>query len=112
MTRAEQDALAQQREAARLGRVAHHHSQSADACPYTDADPLRALWLDGLAEAKNRRLRQDMSPARAKGDRAFRDGLKVEECPLSVRSPERSEWMAAYEAARRQHEKDEAERYR
>ncbi len=53
-----------------------------------------------------------MTPAREKGHRAFRDGLKVEECPLPSRSTERSEWMASYEAARLQHEKDEAERYR
>jgi hypothetical protein len=112
MSRAEQKALAEQHEASRLGRVAHHREKNEADCPYAEGDPLRQLWLAGLAEAKNKPLRVDMPSARAKGDRAFRDGLKPEECPLPSRSPERSEWMAAYEATRLQHEKDEDKRYR
>jgi ribosome modulation factor len=112
MSKAEQAVLSQQREAMRLGRVAHHHGKSAEACPYAETDPLRPLWLEGLAEAKKRKLRLDMTAARAKGFNAFKDGLRPEECPLPARSPERSEWMAAYEHARERHEKDEAERYR
>jgi hypothetical protein len=112
MTKAEQDEAARQHETARLGRVAHHRGETDKACPYPEGDPLRLLWLDGLAKAKSRPLRLDMTPARAKGDAAFRDGLHPHECPISSRSPERSEWNAGYEAARAHHEKDEAERSR
>ena len=80
--------------------------------PTPEGDPLRQLWLDGLAYAKSHRLRVDMTPARAKGDAAFRDGLHSHECPLPRTSPERSEWHEAYEAARARHEKDEADRFR
>lgn len=41
MSKAEQEILFQQREAARLGRVAHHHGKSSEACPYAEGDPLR-----------------------------------------------------------------------
>jgi ribosome modulation factor len=112
MSKAEEEVLSQQREATRLGRVAHQHGKSTEACPYAEADPLRQLWLDGLVEAKKRKLRLDMTAARANGFNAFKDGLRPEECPLPPRSPERLEWMAAYEQARARHEKDEAERYR
>jgi ribosome modulation factor len=89
--------------------VGRQAQQTAEACPYVEDNPLRQLWL---AEARKRKLRLDMTPARAKGFNAFKDGLRPEECPLPSRSPERSEWMAAYEQARERHEKDEAERYR
>ena len=110
MTKAEQDEAARQREAARLGRVAHHHGKTADACPYPEGNPLRQLWLDNLAKPIRSRL--DMSAARARGHAAFHDGLELHECPLPSRSAESSEWHEGYEDARAWHEKDQTDRFR
>jgi|HubBroStandDraft_4_1064222.scaffolds.fasta_scaffold820584_2 ribosome modulation factor len=110
MTKAEQEALAQRQEAERLGRVAFHHGKASAACPYAEGDPLRQEWLNGLDQASKRKLRLDMSPARAKGNNAFNDGLTPQECPLN-RSTERTEWHEGWERARKFKEKQD-ERFR
>ncbi len=111
MTKAEQEAAAAKREAARLGRVASHYGKSVDACPYPEGDPPRQEWLTGLRTARNKKLRLDMSPARAKGHAAFHDDLTLNECPLDSRSPEHAEWHEGWEDARKRKEKDD-ERFR
>lgn len=111
MSKAEQEALARRQEAERLGRVASHYGNSREACPYAEGDPLRQDWLSGLDQASKRKLRLDMSPARAKGYNAFRDGLAEHECPLDRRSKECTEWHEGWQKARKDKEKDD-ERFR
>jgi ribosome modulation factor len=112
MSKAEQEVLARRREAERQGRIAFHHGKSREACPFSESDPLRQIWIDGLDHASKRRLRLDMLPARAKGHNAFADGLLPEDCPLGGRTPERTQWLAGWEDARARKEKDDYDRFR
>jgi ribosome modulation factor len=50
--------------------------------------------------------RLDMSPARAKGYKAFKDRLRVEDCPFGKSTPERSDWHDGYEKAWRDQKKE------
>jgi hypothetical protein len=110
MAKAEQELVSQQAEAARLGRLVI----IAENRPMIAHTPKGVLCVsfDGLEAAKARTLRLDMTPARARGDAAFKDGLLPEECPFPDTSPERSEWMAAYEQAKARHEQRQGEIYR
>jgi hypothetical protein len=45
MTREEEEAAAERREAERLGRVAFHHRKSVYDCPYEEGNPLLARGL-------------------------------------------------------------------
>jgi ribosome modulation factor len=106
-TDAERAALAEQREAERLGRVAFHHDKPRDTCPYIEVH-LRDLWLNGYDTTRKRGTnRPDMYPAMAAGFFAFRDGLHKNECPYQSRSQGRREWLEGWEAARRNKEKED-----
>jgi ribosome modulation factor len=97
----------------RRGRVALHHGKPRDACPFADGDPRRERWLAGHDNA-TRRYRYDFPPAKEAGFRAFRDGLRVNECPYNWRKDSKSaaEWREGYEHARQAKERDDTERYR
>ena len=87
-------------EAERLGRVAHHHVKSENASPYSTDDPRRARWLAGIAAARKRRPRSDLSRAQAMGFLAFQDGVHRSECPHVSRSEDQKEWLAGWDLAR------------
>lgn len=111
-TREELEKAALDREAERLGRVAHHHGKTEADCPYSTDDPLRDHWMTGIRAARCRRNRADMGPARASGFRAFQDGLKRTECPFGFLTPDRTEWLEGWERAERAKEKYDDEHYR
>jgi ribosome modulation factor len=100
-------------EVERRGRVAYHHGKDRDDCPFSDGDPLQERWLAGWDGASSRKNRLDMSPARAWGWRAFRDGVHNHECPCGAKNrKEASEWHAGWQDARDAKDRDDARRYR
>jgi|SRR5271166_4023788 len=97
----------------RQGRIAFHHGKGRDASPFADDDPRRKLWLTGHDNA-TRRSRYDFTEAKEAGWRAFRDGLRVNECPYNGRKDGKSavEWREGYEHARQAEQKRNADLYR
>ncbi len=113
LSRDEQEKEAALRNAARLGRVAYHQGSKVDAYPYPEGDDLRPLWLNGLEEAAKRHNRPDMSPARATGFRAFKDGLTLYEKnpPFKIITKEAGEWAEGWYQAEAANKRDQ-EKYR
>lgn len=112
MSKAEQEALAQQQESERQAAIAFHHGKSREECPFAESNDQRQNWLRGFDKASRRGLRGDMTLWRAKGHNAFKDGLRREDCPLGGRTTERTEWLAGWEEARVLKEKHDDEHYR
>ena len=107
MTAAEQAALAEQHEAERLGRVAFHHEETRDVCPFAEGS-LRELWLKGYDTTSRRgKSRPDMHQAIGAGFYAFMDGLRHDENPYRSRGQARTDWLEGWEKARLSKEKDD-----
>ena len=111
-TKKEQSAVAEQREAERSGSVAFHHRQPRDACPISDADPLRQCWFAGWDAASKRPDRFDMKAEKSTGWRAFKDGLHRNECPFPSRTEDRAEWLAGWNLAQQNAETEDERIYR
>jgi ribosome modulation factor len=80
-------------------------------CPFANGDSRRERWLAGH-DGATRRFRYDFPAAKEAGFRAFRDGLRVNECPYGAGDRKsRAEWRDGYEHARQAREKHDADFY-